>query len=154
MRLKLKLYVYDTEDGSTDCLTESIDAPVGDYVAADHQQGADAPAAVWTKDDQLYFQLTTMGDVRLYFASLDGAVYPASLKMKHIYGYDVSTDGDFALVTVSDAVNPGELFKQTISTGERVALSSVNESYLEEVELVKPEAIVYKGAKVGMFMVG
>ena len=35
-----KLYVYDTEDGSTVCLTESIDAPVGDYVAADHQQGA------------------------------------------------------------------------------------------------------------------
>ena len=142
-----KLYVYDTEDGSTVCLTESIDAPVGDYVAADHQQGAVAPAAVWTKDDQLYFQLTTMGDVRLYFASLDGAVYPASPENEHIYGYDVSTDGDFALVTVSDAVNPGELYKQTISTGERVALTSVNKSYLEEVELVKPEAIVYKGAK-------
>ena len=44
-------------------------------------------------------------------------------------------------------MNPGELYKQTISTGERVALTSVNNSYLEEVELVKPEAIVYKGAK-------
>ena len=42
-------------------LTESIDAPVGDYAVADHQQGASAPAAVWTKDNQLYFQLIDNG---------------------------------------------------------------------------------------------
>ena len=62
-------------------LTESIDAPVGDYVVADHQQGAGAPAAVWTKDNQLYFQLSTMGDVRLYFASLEGKCTQHLLKM-------------------------------------------------------------------------
>ena len=102
---------------------------------------------VWTKDNQLYFQLTTMGDVRLYFASLEGEVYPASPENEHVYGYDVSGDGEFALVAVSNSVNPGELYKQTIATGERIALTSFNETYLEEVELVEPEAIVYKGAK-------
>ena len=142
-----KLYVYDTKDGSNRCLTEGIDAPVGDYVAADHQQGAGAPAVVWTKDNHLYFQVSTMGDVRLYFASLDGEVYPASPENEHIYGYDVSTDGEFALVAVSNAVNPGELYKQVIATGEREVLTSFNDTYLEEVELVEPEAIVYKGAK-------
>ena len=142
-----ELYVFDTEDGSRMCLTEGVDAPVGDNVAADHQQGGDSPAVVWTKANHLYFQLSTMGDVRLYFASLDGGVYPASQEKEHIYGYDVSADGEFAVVAVSNAVSPGELYKQTIATGERETLTSFNEVYLEEVELIEPEAIVYKGAK-------
>lgn len=140
------LYVYDTEDGMRMNLTESIDAPVGDAAVADHQQGADAPSAVWTKDNYLYFQLSTMGDIRLYFASLEGELYPATPENEHVYGYDISVDGEFALVAVSNAINPGELYKQTIATGERQAITSFNATYLEEVELVEPEAIVYKGA--------
>jgi len=142
-----ELYIYDTEDGSRMCLTEGVDAPVGDHVVADHQQGDDAPAVVWTKDNHLYFQLSTMGDVRLYFASLDGGVYPASQENEHIYGYDVSKDGEFAVVAVSNAVSPGELYKQTIATGQREPLTSFNEEYLDEVALIEPESIVYKGAK-------
>ncbi len=140
------LYVYDTQDGMRMNLTESIDAPVGDSAVADHQQGASAPSVVWTKDNYLYFQLSTMGDIQLYFASLEGELYPASPDNEHVYGYDISANGEFALVAVSNAINPGELYKQTIATGEREALTSFNSTYLEEVELVEPEAIVYKGA--------
>ncbi|MEK5040696.1 S9 family peptidase [Sporosarcina sp. FSL K6-3457] len=140
------LYVYDMQQETLVNLTESIDAPVGDYSVADHQQGASAPAAVWTQDNQLYFQLSTMGDVQLYFATLEGEVYPASPDNEHVYGYDVSADGAFALVAVSNAINPGELYKQSITTGERQALTSFNATYVEEVELVEPETIVYRGA--------
>ena len=140
------LYVYDMQEGTLVNLTEGLDAPVGDYSVADHQQGASAPAAVWTQDNQLYFQLSTMGDVQLYFATLEGELYPATPDNEHVYGYDISADGEFALVMVSNAVNPGELYKQTIATGERQALTSFNTTYLEEVELVEPEVIVYKGA--------
>ena len=141
------LYVYDTEEHVLTNITEGLDAPVGDYTVADHQQGASAPVAVWTQGNQLYFQLSTMGDVQLYFATLEGELYPASSDNEHVYGYDVSMDGEFALVAVSNAVNPGELYKQSITTGERQALTSFNATYLEEVELVEPEAIVYQGAK-------
>ncbi|MCG7334363.1 S9 family peptidase [Sporosarcina sp. ACRSM] len=137
------VYVYDIEDGMRMNLTESLDAPVGDYVVADHQQGVNAPAVSWTKHNQLYFQLSTMGDVRLYFATLEGELYPASPENEHIYDYAISADGEFALVAVTDATNPGELYKQTITTGERIALTSFNQSYLEEVELVEPQAITY-----------
>ncbi|MEK5071497.1 S9 family peptidase [Sporosarcina sp. FSL K6-1508] len=140
------LYVYDTQDGTRMNLTEGIDAPVGDSAVADHLQGSGAPSVVWTKDNYLYFQLSTMGDIRLYFASLEGALYPATPENEHVYGYDLSADGEFALIAVSNAVNPGELYKQTIATGEREVLTSFNKTYLEEVELVEPEAIVYKGA--------
>ena len=137
------VFVYDMEDGMRMNLTESLDAPVGDAVVADHQQGADAPGVVWTKHNQLYFQLSTMGDVRLYFATLEGELYPATQEDEHVYGYDVSAGGEFALITVGNAVEPGELFKQVIATGERSALTSFNEDYLAETELVKPEAMIY-----------
>lgn len=142
-----EVYVYEVASGTRINLTEGIDAPVGDYVVADHQQGASAPAVVWTKDDHLYFQVSTMGDVRLYFASLDGAVYPASPEMEHVYGYDISRDGVFAVAAISDPVNPGELYKLTIAAGERDALTSFNKTYLEETELIQPESIIAKGAK-------
>ncbi|MCG7344332.1 S9 family peptidase [Sporosarcina sp. ACRSL] len=141
------LYVYDTRRGNTINITESVDAPVGDYTVADHQQGASAPSAEWTKDNHLYFQLSAMGDVRLYFATLEGELYPATAENEHVYGYAVHREGDFALVAVSDPVNPGEIYQLTIATGEREALTSFNKDYLQEVKLVKPEAIVFKGAK-------
>ena len=142
-----EIYVHDLADNYRICLTESLDIPVGDYVVADHQQSASAPGVVWTKDDHLYFQGSTMGDVRLYFASLDGAIYPASPDMEHVYGYDISPDGVFAVAAISNSVNPGELYKLTIATGERKALTDFNGSYLAETELIQPEPIIAKGAK-------
>ena len=142
-----ELYVHSIASKTSICLTEGLDIPVGDYVVADHQQGANAPGAVWTKDDHLYFQVSTMGDVRLYFASLDGAVYPASPDMEHVYGYDVARGGDFALAAITNPVDPGELYHLTIATGERKALTQFNKTYLVETELVAPELIIAKGAK-------
>ena len=77
---------------------------------------------------------------------LKGELYPASPENEHVYGYDVSQNGEFALVAVSNAVNPGELYKQTIATGERRSPYFIQYNYLDEVELVEPEAIVYQGA--------
>ncbi|MTD31655.1 S9 family peptidase [Planomicrobium sp. YIM 101495] len=142
-----ELYVYDIAADTRTCLTESLDVPVGDYMVADHQQGASAPGMRWTKDDHLYFQVSTMGDVRLYFAALDGSIFPASPDTEHVYGYDISRDGVFALAAISNPVNPGELYKLTIATGEREQLTSFNATFLEETELIAPEAVVAKGAK-------
>lgn len=136
-----EVYVYDAAEKTSQCLTEGIDAPVGDYVVADHQQGSDAPGVIWTQDDHLYFQMSTEGDVRLYFASLDGAVYPATPEDEHVYGYDIARDGSFALAAISNPVSPGELYQLDISAGQRKALTMCNDSYLEESELIAPEAL-------------
>ena len=142
-----ELYVYEIESGSRQILTEGIDAPIGDYVVADHQQGANHPDVVWTKDNHLYFPVSVMGDVRLYAASLEGEMYPATGEDEHVYGFDVAKSGEFALLAVSNPTHVGELYIQTITTGERKTLTSFNEAFEKEVELVQPEAIVYKGAK-------
>src|SRR5690606_7785589 len=142
-----EIYVHDIAQQSRICLTESLDIPVGDYVVADHQQSASAPGVVWTKDGHLYFQGSTMGDVRLYFASLDGAIYPASPDMEHVYGYDIARSGEFALAAISNPVDPGELYHLTIATGERKALTSFNKTFLDETELTAPQLVTAKGAK-------
>ncbi|TQR19024.1 S9 family peptidase [Psychrobacillus vulpis] len=142
-----EVYVYEMNTGIRQVLTEGIDAPIGDFSVADFQQGAIAPDVVWTNDNHLYFQVSTMGDVRLYFASLEGELYPATGENEHVYGYDIDATGTFALATISNAIFPGELFKQNLATGERTTLTQFNESFLDKVELVEPEAIVYKGAK-------
>ncbi|PIC64486.1 peptidase [Sporosarcina sp. P13] len=137
------VFVYDQTDGLTMNMTAGLDAPVGDESISDHLQQAYAPGVVWTEDEQLYFQLSVMGDVRLYAAMLDGSIYPATGEDEHIYGYDVATNGEFALLTVSKATHPGELYYQTIATGERIALTSFNEDWLKKVQLVQPQAVYY-----------
>ncbi|MGG0644188.1 S9 family peptidase [Sporosarcina gallistercoris] len=141
-----ELYVYDCENRTTLNLTEALDAPVGDAVVADHQQGPNPPEAVWTEGDYLYFQVTTMGDVRLYFADLEGSLYPASPESEHVYDYDVAKNGQFALAAISDPVNPGELYRLDIATGERKALTSFNETYVADTILIQPETIQLEGA--------
>ncbi|CAM5208856.1 Dipeptidyl aminopeptidase/acylaminoacyl peptidase OS=Ureibacillus acetophenoni OX=614649 GN=SAMN05877842_10782 PE=4 SV=1 [Ureibacillus acetophenoni] len=137
------VHVYDIEAQTTVTITESIDSPVGDYAGGDTQQGVSAPAVQWTEANELYFQLSTMGDVRLYYATLEGAVYPASPEGEHIFDYAVAKDGKFALITVSNPVFPGELFYYEITTGERKQLTHFNDQFIQEVELVQPTEISY-----------
>ncbi len=149
------VYIYDVEAKTTVSLTESLDSPVGDYAVADIQQGVSAPAVVWTEANELYFQLSTMGDVRLYYATLDGAIYPASPEGEHIYDYAVSKDGKFALLAVSNPVFPGELFYYEITTGERKQLTYFNDQLIQEVELVQPTELSYQvsDGQTGLWLV-
>lgn len=140
-----KVYVYDTETETTTVLTEELDAPVGDYAVADLQQGVQAPAVVWTETNALYFQVSTMGDIRLYYATLEGELYPASPENEHVYGYAIAKSGNEALLAVSNPTFPGELFAYDITTGERKQLTHFNDEFLQEVTLSTPEAIVFKG---------
>lgn len=142
-----ELFVYHCQTGMTDCITAGIDAPVGDLLVADAQQGISAAPVVWTTTNDLYFQLSTMGDVRLYYASLDGAIFPASPEGEHIYDYDLSRDGTFGIVGVSQPTHPGELYKQTMTTGAREKLTTMNEAFVEHLDIVQPEPIVYQGDK-------
>jgi dipeptidyl aminopeptidase/acylaminoacyl peptidase len=137
------IYIYDTQTKATQKLTESFDLPVGDYAVADIQQNAQAPTVMWTENNDLYFQVSTEGDIRLYYATLEGALYPASPESEHVYGYAIFKNGNRALMAVSNPTFPGELFDFDITTGERKQLTSFNEKFLEETTLSTPEAIVY-----------
>lgn len=140
-----ELYVYAVEPQALQNLTEFIDAPVGDYVVADIQQGASAPAFVWTEENHLYFQLSTHGDVRIYMTTLEGEMYPVTQEGEHVYGYDVTKDGKELVLAVSTPVSPGEIYTQTVATGERVVLTSHNDSFLASKNIYSPQPIVFEG---------
>ena len=138
-----QIYIYHMEEGYVQNLTAELDAPVGDYAVADTQQGANAPAVSWTSNNDLYFQLSTMGDIRLYFATIEGAIYPASPENEHVYGYSISNDGNRALIAVSNPTFPGEIFDFDITTGDRTQLTFFNDEFLNNVTLSEPEAISF-----------
>lgn len=140
-----ELYIADLLTNTRFCLTEGMDAPIGDYAISDYKKAV-APAVVWTKDDHLYFQVSTMGDVRLYFASLDGMIFPASPDMEHVYDYDVSRDGVYAVLASSNPIQPGELHRLTITTGEYQALTSFNQKFMEDTELVQAQTTFTTGS--------
>lgn len=139
------LYVYTLSDKEVVNLTESLDAPVGDYVVADIQQGANPPACMWTDEDHLYFQVSTFGDVRLYMAALSGEIYPVTQEDEHVYDYSVTKDGKYVAIAVSSPVSPGEIYVQEVATGERKEITSFNQAYLQNTLIYKPEAIVFEG---------
>ncbi len=147
------IYIYDTVTKQTQKLTEMFDLPVGDYAVGDIQQNAVAPEVMWTENNDLYFQVSTEGDIRLYYATLEGALYPASPENEHVYGYAIFKNGNRALMTVSNPNFPGELFDFDITTGERKQLTSFNEKFLQETTISTPEAIVYT-AKDGVTVHG
>lgn len=137
------VYIYDTETKITQKLTEMLDLPVGDYAVSDIQQGVSAPSVIWTENNDLYFQVSTEGDIRLYYATLEGALYPASPENEHVYDYAIFKNGNRALLTVSSGTFPGELVDFDITTGERKQLTTFNEKFLQETTLSEPEAISY-----------
>jgi|GEM_PF-2004898 len=141
-----ELYIADLQTQTNSCLTEGLDVPVGDYAVSD-SQGTTAGKAIWTKDDHLYFQVSTMGDVRLYFASLDGMIFPASPEMEHVVGYDVSREGEFAILAISTMTQPGELYRLQITTGEYEVLTSFNQDYVESTELREGKPTITMGSK-------
>lgn len=147
------LYIYDTQIKLTQKLTEAFDLPVGDYAVGDIQQNTQAPTAMWTENNDLYFQVSTEGDIRLYYATLEGALYPASPENEHVYGYAIFKNGNRALMTVSNPTFPGELFDFDITTGERKQLTSFNEQFLAETTISASEPIVYT-AKDGVTVHG
>lgn len=135
-----ELYIYDIEEQTYFSLTAAMDLPVGDYQTADVQQGAVAPGVVWCDDNALYFQMSSMGDTRLYYATLNGAIYPATPENEHVYGYDINRDAIHAIATISDPTHVGELFALNISTGEREQLTRFNQQFENQVTIVEPEA--------------
>lgn len=136
-----EVYVYDVTQKSAWSLTAMMDLPVGDYAIGDVQQSVQAPSVVWTEGNDLYFQMSSMGDVRLYYATLSGAIYPATPEEEHIYGYDITKDGQYVLITCSSPTTVSNLYLHEVTTGERHQLTQFNENYEQTHHLVKPEII-------------
>lgn len=141
-----ELYRYTLATDELTTVTEMMDAPVGDYAISDFLQRASGPAVKWTNANDLYFRMSVDGDVRIYIATSDGAIYPASEEEQYVYGYDVTKDGTTAVIGVSQLDFPGELFILDIATGERQQVTFFNDAYVKKTHLVRAEVIRFESS--------
>jgi len=137
-----KVYLHQLKTNNTICITEHLDRPVGDHTAADVQQQTVLQSVVWADDERFYFPVSTMGNVVLYEGNIDGEIKPAIEDDFHIYGFDVLNDT--VVLTISTPTNPSEIYTFDRSTNDLKQISHFNKKLLDEVEIVKPEAISYQ----------
>ncbi|WP_342387986.1 S9 family peptidase [Salinicoccus bachuensis] len=148
------LHVYNIDTGDKKHITEGLDKPVGDYVAADTQQAIEPNPAQWISDTRFVFLVSDNGSVNLYEGSVQGETRPLLEDRHHIFGMDATED--FAVLAISSHASPGELYRFDFDSKKLEQLTHVNRTYVEETELVDPEDITFNsedGTEVhGWFM--
>ncbi|GAA0314271.1 S9 family peptidase [Bacillus carboniphilus] len=142
-----KVYLYDVEQGTTECVTADWDVAVGDFVVGDFQQGSVSPGLIWTMDSKgVFLQISKDGSTQIVHYALNGERTDVTSGLEHVYGFSVNGEGTVGVVAVSTPTQPGDLFKLDVQTGEREQLTSVNDAFLADVELSHAEPFFFKGA--------
>jgi dipeptidyl aminopeptidase/acylaminoacyl peptidase len=143
-----KIWLYNMDTTELSCLTPDLEAPVGDYMVGDFQQGAVSPGLIWNIDSQgFYFIRSESGNTNIYYSDLSGAIKPVLVGEQHVYGLSVHSNSKKAVAAISTPTEIGDLYQ--VSFDEVCALeklTDVNGSFLEDVVLSKPEAIEFEGA--------
>ena len=144
-----KVWLHHIETGHSICLTEGMDLPIGDYLNSDSIQGSSQTGILWSNDyESFYFLASDAGNTVLYYAHIDGAIYPALLQEEqHIYGFDFDSTRQVMLIAMSKPTEPGELYTLHVPSGELTEITSLNGELLGNRELSSPQSFMYTGAK-------
>jgi dipeptidyl aminopeptidase/acylaminoacyl peptidase len=142
-----KIYLYNMETRLTLPLTEEMDIPVGDYLNSDSIQGTSGAGIVWSKDNEsLYFIASDRGNTILYYAHIEGAVYPALFEEEqHIYGFDFFSEEQKMVLAMSKPEEPGELYTLHVPSGQIEKMTEVNSEWLSSRQLSSPEMFMLSG---------
>lgn len=127
-----KVWIYDLETKVLNCFTSEIDAPVGDYVVGDFQQGASLPGVQWAEDNKsFYFLISDHGNTIIYYGNISGEIYPALHEQQHVYGFTLNSKNHTAVVAISTPTEPGELYAVNLQNAEKEQLTFVNKEFLK-----------------------
>lgn len=137
-----ELILHDLKGGTSVSLTEGLDKPIGDYVAADTQQSVKMNPTVWISNTEFIFLVSENGSVNLYTGNVNGETVPLLQDAHHIYGMDA--DENYAYLTISTPDHPGELYQFDFKDRELNRMTDVNSDYVQKTDLTVPEAVEYK----------
>jgi dipeptidyl aminopeptidase/acylaminoacyl peptidase len=143
-----RIWLYNWENEELQCFTSEFDAPVGNYLLGDVQQGIVTPGVLWADDHHsFYFMATDRGNTGIYYGSCAGEIYPALLESQYVYGFTLDAARHRGVVAISTPTDPGDLYFIDFTTGEKERLTDVNKEWKEEVLLSEPEDFEYEGAE-------
>ncbi|WEG17778.1 S9 family peptidase [Alkalihalophilus pseudofirmus] len=139
-----RVWLYELESQSLQCLTADLDIHVGDIAIGDFHSAIVDQGAVWTNDSKgFYFLVTDQGRTAVYYGTIEGEMYPAMNDNEHVYGMTINPDTHEAVAAISNPTHPGDLFKVNLSTGERTQLTYVNDDFFKDIELSSAEPITF-----------
>lgn len=122
-----------------ECLTDDLDRSTSDSVAADFS-GKSNPGLIWIENgNALLTQVSDQGNVHIYRVSGDGSVQPVLGGERRILDFSVA--GDKIAFTVTDSLNPADVFIADLDGGNERQLTSINADFLDGVQLSTPESI-------------
>ncbi|KZZ83437.1 S9 family peptidase [Bacillus sp. SJS] len=136
-----KLWLYNTEHETLQCLTGEWDMYAGDAAVSDSLYGAVSPDVQWTADSQgFYLIVTDRGSTGVYYGSIEGLMYPVRVEEEHVNGLAMHPSEHWGVLSISTPISPSELFEADFRTGEIVKLTHLNQQWLEAALISAPQA--------------
>ena len=140
-----EIYLLELATNIWTKLTGDWDVQLGPVVAADFLQNTVDPGLVWAGDSlSLTFLVSEQGNVGIYQITVDGQREAILTGNQHVYGYSISSDGRTLVAGISESGHPGDLYNVSPGTDEQTRLTTSNDSFLEEVEVVQAEEVRFK----------
>lgn len=141
-----KLYGYNVKNSQLVCLTENLDAEVGDTIIGDFQQNVSNFPVKWTNNDHYLFPVTEHGKLQVYKGDRNGKYEKLVDEKFHLTGGDLTNDENRVAVTYSTPIKPSEVGVLDLTTGKIKGLYDPNADFVSEHTIIEPEMFWYKGA--------
>ena len=118
---------------------------VGNSVGSDTRADRGGVEPAWTATgSEIVFGATDGGNANLYAVTMQGEVRQITSGDQSITSF--SLVGNSIAYTGNHVLNPGDIYVTDLVGTSSTRLSSVNDAFLNELELVEPERIVFKSA--------
>ncbi|WP_149094997.1 alpha/beta hydrolase family protein [Paenibacillus terrae] len=135
-----RLYIIPSSGGSAVCISETLDAHLGNAGMSDMRSHLHiGPPRFSTDGQSLYTLVTREGNVHVYQFAFDGSFAVLTQGDREIYQFTLTPDEQHIIAASTHVALPGDLFRIAISSGTEERLTQVNDSLLEEIELSVPE---------------
>ncbi len=135
-----KLWLIKLEDGFKECVSEHIDMSFGDFSRNQDMRrygGDDGPK--WAQDSRSLLVLTNeQGTVNLASFSLESRTLSALTTGNHaVFAFSADSTQETIITLITTDTNPCDLFQ--VDKSKLKQLTHVNETFLAEVSLSRPE---------------
>ncbi|MFL2124356.1 prolyl oligopeptidase family serine peptidase [Marinilactibacillus psychrotolerans] len=141
-----KIYGYDVKTSRMSCLTENLDAEVGDTIIGDFQQNVSDFPVKWINNEEYLFPVTEHGKLQVYKGDKKGKYEKLVDEKFHLTGGDLTGSENIIAVTYSTSIKPSEVGLLDLGTGKIEVLYDPNADFVSEHMIVEPEMFWYRGA--------
>jgi dipeptidyl aminopeptidase/acylaminoacyl peptidase len=148
------LYVTaaDRSEPGQRLLSADFNADCSDSCIDDQRSSHGGGHLGWSADSRdIFFLAAARGATHVYAAAADGSSQPSPLTQGaiHVYAFTADRAAKTLALGISTPAIPGDIFSQSLHTGENEAprrLTEVNATLLAEVQIAEPEEFAFAGA--------